>query len=143
MRRPLTIVIFLILSVMLAQSAMACSCGRRPTAEQILARATAVFTGIAQHNVPVAHQRTITAFKVIEAFKGTAAGARLRVVHRSGPSASCGVKFLPGKSYTLAAYRIDQDPGLVTSLCSTWMFMPQIPHSAQLIERMRELSRKR
>ncbi len=98
-----------------------------------------MFTGVAKESAIVAAGRSVTTFTVIEPFKGAAAGATLRVLHRSGSSASCGVKFLPGQTYTLAAHHSDADPGLTTSLCSTWMFAPQVGLGANLIGGMRAI----
>lgn len=57
---------------------------------------------------------------------------------RSGSSASCGVNFAPCTGYTLAAGRGDGSV-LSASLCSTWMFLPQVGLGAALIDRMRAL----
>jgi hypothetical protein len=117
--------------------ALACSCARNPTAAGILASADAVFTAIVVHSEPAGKNISITTFRIVEAFKGPAAGSTVEVRHRSGPSASCGVKFAVGRSYTLAAHRVGAR--LATTLCSTWMFLPQVGLSQGLIKDMREL----
>jgi hypothetical protein len=135
------IILLLISTVMLPDTAMACSCARNPTADSILQEASAVFTGTAQQSAPAGPGYSVTTFTVTESFKGAPAGATVRIIHRSGSSAACGVKFSPGQTYTLAAGQIETDPGLATSLCSTWMFAPQVGIGADLIQRMRALRR--
>jgi hypothetical protein len=143
MRLPLAIISFFVSTAMFAGTATACSCARNPTAERILERAAAVFTGTAQQTIRVTHGQSVTTFRVTESFKGAPVGATVRVLHPSLSPASCGVKFSPGETYTLAAHRIDSDPGLATSKCSTWMFMPQVPISTDLIRRMRDMRDRR
>jgi hypothetical protein len=121
---------------------MACSCGRTPTAEAILARSAAVFTGVALANIAGPNGQSVTTFRVSETFKGPASGTIVRVLHRSGPSPSCGVNFQPGETYTLSAGRDPSGSGFSTSLCSTWMFLPQVGIGSGLIRRMRELGGK-
>jgi hypothetical protein len=135
-RSVLTLVTFFVVAS--AAAANACSCARNPTAESLLANATAVFTGVVKDSTPVTAGESVTTFEVTEGFKGAEPGMTMRVRHRSGSSASCGVRFSRGKTYTLAAHgngRVD----LSTSLCSTWMFQPQVGLADQLIERMRTL----
>ena len=122
-----------------ATPVLACSCARNPTAEGLLQDAAAIFTGVVQDSRSVAPGVSVTTFRVTEAFKGADQGAIVRVRHRSGSSASCGVQFARGTSYTLAAHAGGSEPGLSASLCSTWMFMPQVGLSAELIARMRSL----
>jgi hypothetical protein len=74
-------------------SAFACSCARNPTAEGLLQDSAAVFTAVAQSSRAIASGVSITTFRVTESFKGPAAGTTVHVRHRSGSSASCGVKF--------------------------------------------------
>ena len=81
----------------------------------------------------------MTTFRVTEGFKGADEGAIVRVRHPSGSSASCGIRFVPGTSYTLAANAAGSKPALSTSLCSAWMFMPQVGLGDELIARMRSL----
>lgn len=121
------------------EAAVACSCVPNPTAETILDEAAAVFTGVAQDSATTEPDQSVTTFTVVESFKGPGAGATVRVLHPSGSSASCGVKFSSGQTYTLASYRVEPGPGLSTSLCSTWMFAPQVGTSVDLIRRMREI----
>jgi hypothetical protein len=118
-------------------SAFACSCARNPTAEGLLQDSAAVFTAVAQGSRPVAPGVSITTFRVTEGFKGPAAGTTVRVGHRSGSSASCGVQFESGKAHTLAVG--SGQSGFSASLCSTWMFLPQVGLGADLIEKMRAL----
>ena len=140
MRRTFTtILVAFCAATISAGPALACSCAPNPTAKRILDQSAAVFTGVAQENLRVPPDRSITTFRIVEPFKGTSAGDVVRVLHRSGSSASCGVKFTPGASYTLAAYRTETSPGLSTSLCSTWMFKPIVGLSRPLIEQMRAL----
>ncbi len=139
MRRAPAIAVCVVSLLVSANAAMACSCVRHPTAESILDGAEAVFTAVAQDSAPVAAGQSVTTFRVVESFKGTTAGASVRVLHPSGSSASCGVKFAPARTYTLAAHRSDADPGLATSLCSTWMFSPNVGTGPDLIRRMRAI----
>jgi len=120
--------------------AAACSCARNPTAAGILSSAEAVFTATAVASKTVGSNVSVTTFRIIEAFKGPAAGSTVAVRHPSGSSASCGVKFTTGKAYTLAAHRAGNDgAALTTTLCSTWMFLPHVGLSEGLIETLREL----
>ncbi len=139
MHRTVALVLLVASSLALADAAMACSCARNPTAESILGGAAAVFTGVARQSVPATGVRSITTFTVVESFKGAPAGATVRVLHPSGSSASCGVKFTPGQTYTLAAYRGTSEQSLTASLCSTWMFSPNVGIGADLVKRMREM----
>ncbi len=139
MHRTLASVLVALSALLWADPSMACSCARNPTAENILEDATAVFTGVARQSTPATQGQSITTFTVVESFKGATAGATVRVLHRSGSSASCGVRFTPGQTYTLAAYRGSADQGLTASLCSTWMFSPNVGIGADLIRRMREI----
>ncbi len=138
MRLLRTIILSTLLTLPGAGAAYACSCAPDPTAEGLLQDSAAVFTGVAQGSTQVAPGVSVTTFRVTESFKGVAAGTTVRVRHRSGSSASCGVKFAPDTSYTLAAGRGDGSV-LSTSLCSTWMFLPQVGTGAALIDRLRAL----
>jgi hypothetical protein len=119
--------------------AYACSCARQPTAEGLLGHSAAVFSGVAQKSMAAKPGYSITTFKVTEPFKGVTDGATVTIYHRSGSSASCGVKFAAGQSYTLAAHSSDGPTGLSTSFCSTWMFKPQVGLSKELIAQMRAI----
>lgn len=141
MREKLAIFVLLASAVAFAVDVEACSCPRQPTADDIIERAAAVFTGVAEHSEPSGPARSITTFRVIESFKGVAVGASVRIEHRSGSSASCGVKFSVGQTHTLAAYPTEAGSSLTTSLCSTWMFEPQVGHRDGLIQRLRTLRR--
>ncbi len=102
--------------------AAACSCPRQPTAQSIYEHSDAVFTGIARSTVAAERGSSITSFEVVEPFKGTSVKATVTVHHRSGLSASCGVKFTPGATYTLSVRRAPNATGLTTSFCQNWMF---------------------
>jgi hypothetical protein len=121
-----------------AAPADACSCARNPTAEALLQDYAVVFTGVVRGTTTVSSGRSVTTFEVTESFKGTAQGQTVRVRHRSGSSASCGIKFTAGATYTLAAFTGDGGV-LSANLCSAWMFQPQVGLGDQLIERMRTL----
>ena len=127
----------IIATLMLAAPVLACSCARNPTAEGLLRDSDAVFTGAVQDVRSIAPGVSITTFVVTESFKGPAAGATVQVRHPSGSSASCGVHFETGTSYTLAVYRGSH--GLAATLCSAWMFLPQVGLGPDLIARMRAL----
>lgn len=142
MRQVRALLLLVFATAALADPALACSCARNPTAERILADATAVFTGTVRQSVPAAPGRSVTTFTVTESFKGARVGSTVRVAHPSGSSASCGVKFAPGETHTLAAYAAESGPELATALCSTWMFLPHVPISAGLIQQMRALAGK-
>lgn len=71
----------------------------------------------------------MTTFTVTESFKGARVGSTVRVLHPSGSSASCGVQFAAGASYTLATYGERSGRELTATLCSTWMFLPHVPIS--------------
>ena len=118
----------------ISPSALACSCERSPTAAGILARASVVFTGIARRSVTAGQDNAVTTFEITEHFKGPQAKT-IAVRHPSGSSASCGVQFKDVEINTLAAH--DGAGGLTTTLCSTWMFMPQVGMRDKLIGDMR------
>ena len=114
-------VLFAVLALLLATlPAFGCSCARNPTASGLLGQSAAVFTGTVEQSTPLPGDHSATTFRVTESFKGPRAGGTVRVVHRSGSSASCGVKFITGRSYTIAVQRDGDD--FTTSLCSTFMF---------------------
>jgi hypothetical protein len=140
--RALISALFIAASAASATSALACSCARNPTAEGLLRDAAAVFTGVAEESRSVAPGVSVTTFRVTEGFKGASEGAIVRVRHPSGSSASCGVQFAPGTSYTLTAHANGSGAGLSASLCSAWMFMPQVGLGDELIARMRVLRRR-
>lgn len=121
-----------------SSAALACSCERNPTAAGILAQHQMVFTGIARSSVAVGPQVSATTFEVTEGFKGIAAKATVVVRHPDGPSASCGVQFATGQSFTVAAQQAAS--GLSTTLCSTWMFLPHVGLRDGLLAEMRTLS---
>jgi hypothetical protein len=142
MRRVSAWLLLAFATAALTDPARACSCARNPTAEQVLEDATAVFTGTVRQSVSASPGRSVTTFIVTESFKGTRVGATVRVVHPSGSSASCGVKFAPGETHTLSVHGTESGPELATTLCSTWMFMPHVSISTGLIQQMRALAGK-
>ena len=121
-------------------SARACSCGRNPMAAGLLESSAAVFTGVAQSTVAVEPGISMTTFKVTEGFKGVRTGRLVRVRHRSGSSASCGIRFALGEAHTLSAG--GGAAGFSANLCSAWMFLPQVGLGADLIAQMRALRRR-
>lgn len=143
MRQAIAGILLIALLASPSSAAMACSCGRKATAQSILDSSSVVFTGVAQASAPTARGYSITSFKVTESFKGARSGAVLHISHRSNAPSACGVDFSPGGTYTLAANRIDAAPGLVTSACLTWMFSPGVGLRAKLINDMRALRDRR
>jgi hypothetical protein len=145
MRRvALTLFAFAVL-LAAAGPASACSCARDPTAASILASATAVFTATVAETKEVRKNVSVTTFRITESFKGPAAQATVVALHPSGSSASCGVKFVAGQTYTLAAHRTEANEDgatLATSQCSTWMFLPHVGLSEGLIEDLRAIRAK-
>ena len=137
MRKFLAITIGLLILAASPDAARACSCARNPTAETILASSTAVFTGTVRAAATVAPGQLVTTFVVSEPFKGVERGQTVNVHHPSGASHGCGVSFDYGRGYTLAASL--ERGALWTSQCSTWMFLPQVGLSHDLIARMRAL----
>ncbi|MCW5692657.1 MAG: hypothetical protein KIT48_09845 [Pseudolabrys sp.] len=119
-------------------SAFACSCERNPTAAGILSQHQMVFTGIVRNSVAIEPHVSATTFEVTEGFKGVAANATVVVRHPNGPSASCGVQFAKGQSFTVAAQQ--GAAGLSTTLCSTWMFLPHVGLRDALLAEMRRLN---
>jgi hypothetical protein len=124
-----------------APPARACSCPRNPSADGILAAATAVFTGTVRAVETIGPGLSRTTFVVTEPFKGAQPGEILNVQHPSGPAGTCGVRFTYGATYTLAASL--ERGALWTSQCSTWMFAPSVGLSGDLIARLRALRRRR
>ena len=78
---------------------------------------------------------SVTTFAVTESFKGVVKGTQVSVTHRSGLSASCGVQFSRGVTYTLTAS--DRDGALSANLCTTLRFRQE--GAAALIGRLRAL----
>jgi hypothetical protein len=119
-------------------AAFACSCAP-PTAEGLMQSAPAVFTGLASQSVPATQGESITTFTVVEGFKGVRAGELVRVRHRSGSSASCGVQFAIGATHTLSTYREEVGTSLFASLCNTAIFRTR--EGEQIIQRLRQMPR--
>jgi len=119
-------------------AALACSCAP-PTAESLLQSAPAIFTGVVTDSIPATQGESITTFAVAEGFKGVRAGQSVRVRHRSGSSASCGVRFALGESYTLSTYHEEIGTSLFANLCSTSIFRTR--RGEQIIQRLRHMVR--
>jgi hypothetical protein len=137
MRKLLTALTGILALPALSATALACSCARNPTADGLFAAHQAIFTGTVRAIQTIAPGQSVTTFVVSEPFKGVARGEIVNIYHRSGASAACGVSFDYGKGYTLAAAR--EGPQLWTSQCSTWMFLPQVGLSGELITGLRRL----
>src|SRR4051812_35136242 len=76
----------------LTDSAWSCSCNRRGTADSYVQNADAVFIGFAINISKLKDGNARSAFKVVEAFKGTQNSAILKIEHRTfGPA--CGFGF--------------------------------------------------
>jgi hypothetical protein len=122
------------LAIAAAGPASACSCAQL-NAERLMQDATAIFTGLAEGTAPVQPGWSVTTFRVTEGFKGARRGNTVRVHHRSGSSASCGVQFARGAAHTL--YAQAQNGTLSASLCTAWGF--RSGGGPALIARLREL----
>jgi hypothetical protein len=110
-------IVALAIGLLAGDSALACSC-RLPTADELLQRSAAIFTGTALQTRTVGGREGVTAFRVVTGYKGAKRGQLIRVHHRIGHSASCGVRFDPGKRHTLALQRDDDGRTLSISACS-------------------------
>jgi hypothetical protein len=132
-----------VITLAVVDQAEACSCRRNPTAKQILTSASAVFTGVVTGTRELSRGRSATTFRVTESFKGTSAGATVRILHPSGSSASCGVRFAPGSTHTLSAHGDRGARSLSATLCSTWMFQDGVGLGPRLIADMRRLRGRR
>jgi len=129
----------ILFACVLAEGAQACSCAPNPTAAGIRQSSSAVFTGIATSSRRAGPGEAITTFKIIESFKGPAAGAIVQVRHPDGSSAACGVRFATGETHTLAAVATRAQRPLSANLCSVWMFLPQVGLSERLIGELRAM----
>jgi len=76
----------------------------------------------------------VTTFQVVNGYKGVSGGQPVRIRHRSGSSASCGVRFEAGKTYTVSAYREEIGTSLFASLCSVAVF--RSPGGQELLRRL-------
>lgn len=128
-----------IVATMAGGATLACSCAPVRSAEHLMERSDAIFTGVAESARTAGPGRTVTTFRVVESFKGVAAGTRVEVSHRSGAPASCGVTFPIGGTSTLTANRDDVGAMLSASSCSTWMFHPNVGSRDRLIGELRAL----
>jgi hypothetical protein len=97
------------IGLLASNDAAACSC-RLPTAEALLASSASVFTGVALQSRPAGPREAVTTFRVTVGYKGVRRGQIVRVHHRSGPSASCGLRFEIGTAHPVAASRNDAGP---------------------------------
>ena len=138
MRNAVATLLAVVTVTVSSTAALACSCARNPTADDIFLSSHAIFTGTVRLVERIAPGRLATTFLVTEPFKGVARGMLVRVQHRAS-SPACGVVFQQGSSYTLATGR--RDSVLTTGQCQTWMFLPQVGLSKDLIERLRVLRR--
>jgi hypothetical protein len=141
MRKALSILSAVLFGAASVGAAHACSCARNPNADDIFATHAAIFTGLVRAVETIAPGQSMTTFVVTEPFKGVRRGETVNVHHRSAPTAACGVTFEYGKGYTVAASR--EPSGLSTSQCSTWMFLPHVGLSGELISRLRSLRARR
>lgn len=139
-RLRLPVAIAVVVAIFLPGGAQACSCAPGVSAERLMADAEVVFTGAAERSNASGPNEGVTTFRVIESFKGTSPGERLQVSHRTGAPASCGLDFADGQTFTLAARRDPATAALVTSVCSTWMFLPQVGMADRLVREMRALA---
>ncbi len=134
MRLGRTLALAGLLAIVSNAAALACSCAQT-TADRMWEDAEAIFTGVAENVAPAQPGFSWTTFRVTEGFKGAQAGRTIRVLHRSGSSASCGVRFERGASHTL--YANLRAGGLSASLCTSWIFRSE--SGPKLIARLREL----
>ena len=141
MRRLFAVVVGILVLPALAIPASACSCARNPTADGLFSSHAAIFTGTVRAVQTIAPGQSVTTFMVSEPFKGVQRGATVNIYHRSDSSAACGVSFDYGKGYTLAATW--QRGNLWTGQCSTWMFLPHVGLSGELVTRLRALRGRR
>ena len=126
------------LQALATTAALACSCAA-PTFEGLLQAAPAIFSGVATGSVPATQGESVTTFTVVEGFKGVRAGQSVRVRHRSGSSASCGVRFALGETHTLSTYREEIGTSLFANLCSVMIFRTR--SGEQIIQRLRQVGR--
>jgi hypothetical protein len=63
----------------------------------------------------------------------------VRVRHRSGSSASCGVRFALGRTHTLSTYREEIGTSLFANLCTVAIFRTQ--GGDEIIRRLRQVGR--
>lgn len=120
-------------------SALACQCkGRDHSPSAILASADVLFYGVAVSEQPGNQAPSVvTTFKVVNGFKGIKPGKTVKVAHRKGRPASCGIVFEIGSSYLVRAS--GKIPELFTSRCS---MLGLLGADAKLIDQFKKLSRK-
>lgn len=136
--RALRVATVCVLQALSTTAALACSCAPA-TVEGLLQSAPAIFSGVATESVPATQGESITTFAVVEGFKGVRAGQSVRVRHRSGSSAGCGVRFALGETHTLSTYREEIGTSLFANLCSVMIFRTR--SGEQIIQRLRQLGR--
>jgi hypothetical protein len=134
-RLVMRILVALAICLIPANGALACSC-KQPTADTLLASSAAIFTGVVLESRPATQGEAVTDFQVVAGYKGVARGQTISVRHRSGLSASCGVKFESGRRYTLTSYREDVGTALFANLCS--ISVMRSPAGKELLQRMRQ-----
>jgi hypothetical protein len=105
----------------------------------MLQSAPAIFSGVATASVPATQGESVTTFTVVEGFKGVRAGQSVRVRHRSGSSASCGVRFALGQTHTLSTYREEVGTSLFANLCTVAVFRTR--DGELIIQRLRQVGR--
>jgi hypothetical protein len=127
-----------VLQALPMSAALACSCAP-PTFEGLLQSAPAIFSGIATGSVSATQGESVTTFTVVEGFKGVRAGESVRVRHRSGSSASCGVRFALGQTHTLGTYREEIGTSLFANLCTVAIFRTR--EGEQIVRRLRQRAR--
>jgi hypothetical protein len=127
-----------VLQALPMSAALACSCAPA-TFEGLFQSAPAIFSGVATESVPATQGESVTTFTVVEGFKGVRAGQSVRVRHRSGSSASCGVRFALGQTHTLSTYREEVGTSLFANLCTVAVFRTR--DGELIIQRLRQVGR--
>ena len=97
--------------------ALACSC-KQQSSDGLLTSSAAIFTAVAQASQPATQGEAVTTFRVTAGYKGVTTGQTIMVRHNNGSSASCGVRFTPGETYTMTTYREEIGTTLFANLCS-------------------------
>ena len=115
MRRAAVLALTLVL--LPTSGALACSCKFNST-DGLLTSSAAIFTAVAQGSQAATQGEAVTTFRVTAAYKGVKNGETVRIRHNSGSSASCGVRFNSGETYTISTYREEIGTTLFANLCS-------------------------
>lgn len=110
--------VFMLVFLIFAGSALACSCVQPPAPEEALSQASAVFSGkvIAKDidNALGGFEQIATTLQVDQAWKGVEQAHV--VLHTASNSAACGVNLEIGSEYLV--YATENEGQLHTSLCS-------------------------